>query len=115
MMFLQIIALALGSVVMYMNARPFLVKEVHFNKEIVVRMLHFGKYIFGTNLFSNLARSFDHFVTANVLNPVEGKSFVANYNVVARINTMMDVPSLAVADVLFPKSVETLETDGLGK
>ncbi len=28
---------------------------------------------------------------------------------------MIDVPSLAAADVLFPKNVETLETDGLGK
>jgi lipopolysaccharide exporter len=28
---------------------------------------------------------------------------------------MLDVPSLAAADVLFPKNVETLETDGLGR
>jgi len=115
MMLLQVVALALGAIVMIWKARSLLAKKAHFNKQVTVQMLQFGKYIFGTNLFSNLARSFDHFVTANVLNPAEGKSYVAYYNVVSRINTMMDVPSLAAADVLFPKSVETLETDGLGK
>lgn len=112
---LQIVALLLGTIGMISNARVFLLKGNNYNKEILIQMLHFGKYIFGTNLFSNLARSFDHFVTASVLNSTEGKQFVANYNVVSRINTMLDVPSLAAADVLFPKSVETLETDGLGK
>jgi len=115
LMLIQIIALFLGALVMIIHSRRFLFKGMHFNKTILVQMLHFGKYIFGTNLFSSLSRSFDHFVTANVLSPAEGKSFVANYNVVSRINTMMDVPSLAAADVLFPKNVETLETDGLGK
>ena len=115
LMMLQIIALAIGTAVMFSNAVPFLVKRFHYNKFILLKMLHFGKYIFGTNLFSNLARSFDHFATASMLDSAEGKRYVANYNIVSRINTMLDVPSLAAADVLFPKSVETLETDGLGK
>jgi lipopolysaccharide exporter len=115
LLYLQVAALFLGVIVLFINARPFLVSRLHFNRKIITQMLHFGKYIFGTNLTSNLVRSFDQFITANVLSPAEGKSFVAYYNVIFRINTMMDVPSLAVADVLFPKSVETLETDGLGK
>ncbi|MFM9908692.1 MAG: oligosaccharide flippase family protein [Chitinophagaceae bacterium] len=115
LLLIQIVALFFGSLVMFQNSRPYLAIGLYFNKSILFQMLHFGKYIFGTNLFSNLARSFDHFITANVLNPIDGKNFVANYNVVSRINTMLDVPSLAAADVLFPKNVETLETDGLGK
>ncbi len=116
MMLLQIISLFLGTIAMFINAKALLELGIYFNKIILVEMVHFGKYIFGTNLFSNLARSFDHFITANVLDPVQGKIFVANYNVVARINTMMDVPSLAVADVLFPKNVETFGSEGgLGK
>jgi O-antigen/teichoic acid export membrane protein len=78
-------------------------------------MFHFGKYIFGTNLFSNIARSFDHFITAGILTPADGAKYVSYYNVVSRINNMIDVPSLAAADVLFPKNVHTLETDGMGK
>lgn len=115
MMLVQISALGVGMVIMMINAKPFLMRRFHLHKRIIGQMLHFGKYIFGTNLFSNLARSFDHFVTANVLDPVQGKNYVSYYNVTARIYNMMDVPSLAAADVLFPKNVETLETDGIGK
>ena len=114
LMILQIAALFLGAIVMFIHARQFLVKQIHFSKKVLVDMLHFGKYIFGTNLFSNLARSFDQFITANVLSPAEGKTYVPYYNVTSRIFNMMDVPSLAAADVLFPKNVQTLETDGLG-
>ncbi len=40
---------------------------------------------------------------------------VAYYNVVSRINNMMDVPSVAIADVLFPKNVEAMATTGTEK
>jgi len=112
---LQILALFCGVVVMYPPARKYLLKKFSLDTVIIMRLFHFGKFIFGTNLVSNLSRSFDHFITANVLGPVTGKSYVAYYNTVARINNMVDVPSLAAADVLFPKNVETFETDGLGK
>lgn len=71
-------------------------------------MFHFGKYIFGTNVFSAFGRSADQFISAGLISA----DVVAYYNVVARINNMMDVPSLAIADVLFPKNVEAMATSG---
>jgi lipopolysaccharide exporter len=41
--------------------------------------------------------------------------YVAYYNTVARINNMVDVPSLAAADVLYPKNVEAHENGGIEK
>lgn len=110
---LQIVALLAGAVMLFLAARPLLLNRFHYDRTIIVHMFHFGKYIFGTNLFANLARSFDHFVTANTLDPLQGKKYVSNYNVVSRINNMLDMPSLAAADVLFPKNVETLEQHGM--
>ncbi len=115
LLILQIVSLLAGNIMLYAAARSLLLKQFRFNWPITRQMFHFGKYIFGTNLFSNLARSFDHFVTANTLNPLEGKNYVSYYNIVARINNMLDMPSLAAADVLFPKNVETLEQHGLGR
>ncbi|MDF2188936.1 oligosaccharide flippase family protein [Paraflavitalea sp. CAU 1676] len=115
LLYLQVGALAVGTAILFVSTAPYRLKGFHFNVGIMRDMFHFGKYIFGTNVFSNIARSFDHFITASVLNPAEGKTYVSYYNTVARINNMIDVPSLAAADVLFPKNVETLETDGLGK
>lgn len=112
---LQIVALLSGVIVLYFGTSPYRLRGFHYEGKIVKHMFSFGKYIFGTNLFSNVARYFDHFITANTLDPVTGKEFVSYYNAVSRINNMMDVPSLAAADVLFPKNVETLETHGLGR
>lgn len=115
LMFLQIIALFLGAIIMFLHSRKYLLKHFSFNKKVMGDMLDFGKYSFGTNVFSNLARSFDQYITANVLSPADGKTYIPYYNITSRIYNMMDVPSLAAADVLFPKNVQTFESDGLGK
>jgi lipopolysaccharide exporter len=115
LVWLQVLALLAGTGMMFMATSAYRLRGYHHDMYIMRQMFHFGKYIFGTNLFSNIARSLDHFVTANTLDPVTGKTFVSYYNASARINNMIDVPALAAADVMFPKNVETLETDGLGK
>jgi lipopolysaccharide exporter len=115
LVWLQIASLLAGTIILYFATTKYRLRGYHHDMNIMRQMFHFGKYIFGTNLFANIARSVDHFVTANTLDPIEGKKFVSYYNVSARINNMIDVPTLATADVLFPKNVETLETDGLGK
>jgi lipopolysaccharide exporter len=115
LVWLQIVSLLAGTIVLFFATSPYRLRGYHHDLKIMKQMFHFGKYIFGTNLFANIARSVDHFVTAGLLDPIEGKKFVSYYNVSGRINNMMDVPTLATADVLFPKNVETLETDGLGK
>jgi O-antigen/teichoic acid export membrane protein len=111
----QIFALGVGSVILFFATSAYRLRGFHYDLGIMRQMFHFGKYIFGTNLFSSVARSFDHFITAATLSSSLGKAYVGYYNVVARVNNMLDVPSLAAADVLFPKNVHTLETDGIGK
>jgi len=92
-----------------------LLKRFVYNSQLTFGFFQFGQYTFGTNLFSGLSRSFDHFITASVLGPTAGKTFVAYYNIVTRINNMVDVPALAAADVLYPKNVEALEKEGKEK
>jgi O-antigen/teichoic acid export membrane protein len=108
---LQIVALLAGAVSLFISATPYFKKGFDIDKGVMKRMFHFGKYIFGTNVFSTLARSADQFITANLIS----HEYVAYYNVVGRINNMMDVPSLAVADVLFPKNVEAMTTNATEK
>ena len=111
---LQIVSLLLGVVILVIMSRKYLMKRFHYNAQIMKSLFHFGKFIFGTNLFYNISRSLDHFLTASMLGNT-GKQYVAYYNTVTRINNMIDVPSLAAADVLFPKNVETLENEGIQK
>lgn len=115
LVWLQITSLAAGTVILFFATSPYRLRGYHHDIHIMRQMFHFGKYIFGTNLFANIARNVDQLISANTLSPIEGPKYVSYYNVSARINNMIDVPTLATADVLFPKNVETLETDGLGK
>ncbi len=108
---LQTFALLLGTVALFFPVRKYFFKSFDFEKVLMVRMLHFGKYIFGTNVFSQISRYMDQIITASLLS-TNVLNYVAYYGVVSRINNMMDVPSIAVADVLFPKNVEAMATDG---
>jgi O-antigen/teichoic acid export membrane protein len=115
LVWLQIVALTVGVIILFILTSAYRLKGYHHDFAIMRQMFHFGKYVFGTNLFANIARSVDHFITSGTLDSESGKVYVSAYNVSARISNMMDVPALATADVLFPKNVQTLETEGLGK
>ncbi len=105
---LQILSLLFGTAILLYFAKGYFYRNFSIEKRTMLRMFHFGKYIFGTNVFSAFGRSADQFISAGLISA----DVVAYYNVVARINNMMDVPSLAIADVLFPKNVEAMATSG---
>jgi O-antigen/teichoic acid export membrane protein len=108
---LQIISLFLGTTVLAWFAKSFFYPGFRTDRLTLLRMLHFGKYIFGTNVFSSFGKSADQFISANLISA----EVVAYYNMVSRINNLMDVPSLAIADVLFPKNVEAMVHSGQEK
>ncbi len=105
---LQILSQFCGALVLLFFSKVYFYRRFDIEKITILRMFHFGKYIFGTNVFSALGRSADQFISAGLISA----DVVAYYNVVSRINNMMDVPSIAIADVLFPKNVEAMATSG---
>jgi lipopolysaccharide exporter len=108
---LQIAGQFTGTLVLMYFAKGYFYRKFEMEKTTLLRMFHFGKYIFGTNVFAALGRSADQFISAGFISA----DVVAYYNVVARINNVMDVPSIAIADVLFPKNVEAMVTSGTEK
>lgn len=102
----QLFALLLATISFQRDTRQYLSLIFTYNKRIIIRLLHFGKYVFGTALFSNLSRYTDHFMTSAISNPALGPVYVSYYNAVSRLTNMIDVPSLAAADVLFPKNAQ---------
>jgi O-antigen/teichoic acid export membrane protein len=112
----QIVALVISGSYFVIASRSLLSSKFHFDKDVMVKLLHFGKYVFGTSLLSSVSKYADHFVTASAIgNPVLGKVFVSYYSVVARITSLLDFPFMAVADVLFPKNAHAMANEGLPK
>ncbi len=112
---LQVFSLVCATVFIIFKSLSDLLTAFILEPGLTFQLFQFGKYTFGTNLFAGLSRSFDHFITAGTLNSITGKDYVAYYNTVARINNMVDVPSLAAADVLYPKNVAAHEDQGIEK
>lgn len=73
------------------------------------QIMNYGKYVFATNASSTLFRSTDHYMLAGLIN----STAVAYYNVALRITNLMDLPSTAVAEVLFPMSIKTSDRKDL--
>ncbi len=111
----QVAGYLAGTIVIALACRKYIKPQLRFDWKIIKHMLQFGKYTFGNNIFSQLGRTLDHTMTAYLLDPVNARNYVAYYNVVNRVNNMLDVPSLATADVAFPKNVSALQEKGLGK
>jgi len=108
---LQIFSQLLGTLVLMYFARGYFYRKMDLDGRTMRRMFHFGKYIFGTNVFSSFGKSADQFISAGLISA----DVVAYYNIVSRVNNLMDVPSLAIADVLFPKNVEAMVQSGTHK
>lgn len=114
LLLVQILGVMAANIYMYAMAKPYLVNKLVYNTAVINKLLGFGKYVFGTALFSNVSRSVDHWVTANIMNNIN-PSAVSYYNAVARVSNMMDSPTAAAADILFPKNAQASELEGPAK
>lgn len=112
----QITSMFLASMYFLFASRKLVNRGFYFDREIVTKLLQFGKYVLGTALLSHIYKFADHFVTAYAIgSPVRGKIYVSYYSVVGRISSVLDVPFMAVADVLFPKNAQAMAAEGSGK
>ncbi len=71
-------------------------------------LIHYGKYVFATNVSSTLFRSTDTYMLAALI----GNVSVASYNIAIRVTNLMDLPSSALGEVLFPHSVKRFKLEG---
>lgn len=63
------------------------------------RILHFGKFVLGTNISSMLFNKMDLMMVGFFLNPTA----VAIYNVATRVTNYLEVPMSGISQVIYPK------------
>ncbi len=101
-------AIVLGTLVSYVFVYKFLIFSKSLEWEWVKKLLDYGKFTFTTNICSVILRGTDQLMLGAYVNPTA----VANYNVAVRIANIIETPSMAISDVVFPKSVENMKTKG---
>jgi len=107
----QSIGFLCGTIAIWYFSRGYL--EYRFNPTVarIKQVLHYGKWIFASGVISNLFTNLDQLVTGTM----QTSANVAYYNAALRINTLIDVPSYAAADVIFPKSARASIEEGTEK
>jgi lipopolysaccharide exporter len=102
------VSLLAGTLVGFYYVRPLLTYTFAFSKEWLWKMLHFGKYVFGSNLSTLVFRSADQLMVSPISKSV---AYTASLNISARVITLTDLPSQTLGDVLFPRSARKENSD----
>ncbi|MDW7696020.1 flippase (plasmid) [Flammeovirgaceae bacterium SG7u.111] len=104
---LQTSAVAIAVVVGTVSAKKFLLKKFELSASWIAEQWKYGRFVLATNVSSQALRTVDHFLLASLVST----QAVALYNTSVRISNLLDMPSKAVAEALFPKSVQKSATD----
>jgi lipopolysaccharide exporter len=64
---LQIVSQLLGTIVLMYFAKGYFYSKFETDQRTMLQMFHFGKYIFGTNVFLLFGRSADQFISASLI------------------------------------------------
>jgi lipopolysaccharide exporter len=102
------ISIGIGTVVLYAYTHKYLEYRFEPSKRWIRNIFGYGGYIFGGGILANISQSLDQFMTAKFINPAS----VAYYSVASRVNQVVDVPSYAASEVLFPKSSRASVEEG---
>lgn len=81
---------------------------VKFDKGWARKLFGYGSYTLGSNISAVLLRYIDTWMLGFFISPIA----VAVYNVAIRISNLFEVPSMALASMLFPKAVQRAKEQG---
>ncbi len=90
----------LGVIVIYIYSRKYIHHRFDPTRAWIKRILGYGGYIFSSGIVGNIFANLDQIMTARFM---PDSSSVAYYNAASRINQLIDIPSFAAADIIFPK------------
>jgi O-antigen/teichoic acid export membrane protein len=91
----------------YVKDVPLFYKK--FDRNLVRKMLSFGKYTLGTSISSNVVRSTDSWMIGRMIN----LEAVASYNPALRIANLVEVPTLAITNLVFPQVSRKMRERGI--
>lgn len=104
---LQALSILIATTLGLLIAKKFLPRKFILSPKWINEQWKYGKFVLATNISSQALRTVDHFLLASLIST----QAVALYNTSVRIANLLDMPSKAVAEALFPKSVKKAEDE----
>lgn len=107
-LYVQLAAVIVAMGTQYLFVRRYLIFTYTYSKDWILKLFHFGKFSFGTMLGSMIFNSIDQWMLGAFLSPAAAGA----YNIAIRITNLVEVPTGAVATIVFPQSARRMETEG---
>lgn len=106
--YVQILSVFLALVIAIFYTAKYFKYSKKINYNWVRKLFHFGKYSFGVSLSAILANSIDQMMLGNLMS----KSASASFNIAVRITNLTDIPTNAMATIMFPQSSIKAHNEG---
>ncbi|TKB97896.1 flippase [Pedobacter cryophilus] len=104
----QIVAVITSTVVAYFFVKDYLNFAKEISKEWIAKLFNYAKYSFGTSVSSILSGTVDKMMLGGIINSAAAGA----YDIVIRIINLVDIPTNAMATIVFPQSAKRIETEG---
>ena len=95
--------------VAFYNVRPFLSFSSDLSRKWLKDLARYGQYTFGTNISSTILRNVDTWMLGALLSP----SAVTIYNPAVRIANIVEVPTISLSSIFFPKLLSRFASEGI--
>jgi lipopolysaccharide exporter len=105
----QIVATVIGAAVAYSYVRKLARVFSSFDKHTFRELFHFGKYTFGTSISSMFVKNTDSWMIGRLISTAG----VAVYNPALRLANLVEVPTLALVDMIFPRVPQKMKEQGV--
>lgn len=104
----QIVSTLMGSITLFLLAKRFISFSFVIDKGRIIKMFHFGKYTFASNMVSMIFGNIDQWMLAAILSPAA----VAIYNPALRMNNLIEVPTWSITSIVFPQLSKRIKEEG---
>jgi len=108
LVYVQIGTNLIAALIAFFLVRPYLFISFKIYSDWIKKLFNYGKYAFGTSVSAILSVTVDQMMLGAILSPVQAGAF----NVAVRITNLLDIPTNAVAVIVFPQSAKRMATEG---
>ncbi len=104
----QVVSIVVSTVFAYLYTRDHFKLSFDNTGYWIRKLFGYGKYGFGTSVSSLLSGTIDQMMLGAMLSPAASGAF----NIAVRITNLIDIPTNAMAAIVFPQSAKRMEEEG---
>ena len=108
LIFVQFAGAVVNLIIAYSYTRRYLAFSPRVEGKWVSKLIHYGKFSFGTMISSIIFGNIDQWMLGYMLSPIAA----GVYNIATRITSLVEVPTGTVATIVFPQSAKRMVSEG---